>query len=94
MSQSPPSSLYLRVITPRSLIVDAEVEEVTIPSLEGELGILPGHRPLYTALGYGELTYRASGRRESLSVRGGYAEVGPERVTAFTELSEDEEDQP
>jgi len=94
MSQSPSSSLYLRVITPRSLIVDAEVEEVTIPSLEGELGILPGHRPLYTALGYGELTYRASGRRESLSVRGGYAEVGPERVTAFTELSEDEEDRP
>jgi F-type H+-transporting ATPase subunit epsilon len=94
MSQGPLTSLHLRVITPRSLVVDEEVEEVTIPSLEGELGILPGHRPLYAALGSGELTYRASGRRESLSVRGGYAEVGPERVTAFTELSEDEEDQP
>jgi F-type H+-transporting ATPase subunit epsilon len=94
MSQGPLTSLHLRVITPRSLVVDEEVEEVTIPSLDGELGILPGHRPLYAALGSGELTYRASGRRESLSVRGGYAEVGPERVTAFTELSEDEEDQP
>ena len=94
MSQGLPSSLHLRVITPRSLVVEAEVEEATIPSLEGYLGILPGHRPLYTALGSGELTYRASGRRESLSVRGGYAEVGPERVTVFTELSEDEKDQP
>jgi F-type H+-transporting ATPase subunit epsilon len=94
MSPGPVTSLHLRVITPRSLVVDEEVEEVTIPSLEGELGILPGHRPLYAALGSGELTYRASGRRESLSVRGGYAEVGPERVTAFTELSEDEEDRP
>ncbi len=92
MSQGPLTSLHLRVITPRSLAVDEKVEEVTIPGLDGELGILPGHRPLYAALGSGELTYRASGRRESLSVRGGYAEVGPERVTAFTELSEDEED--
>lgn len=94
MSPGPLTSLHLRVITPRSLVVDEEVEGVTIPSLDGELGILPGHRPLYTALGSGELTYRASGRRESLSVRGGYAEVGPERVTVFTELSEDEKDQP
>ncbi|MFZ2055260.1 MAG: hypothetical protein WAU81_13825 [Candidatus Aminicenantales bacterium] len=93
MSRDARSSLHLRVITPRSLIVEAEVEEVTIPSLEGNLGILPGHRPLYTALGSGQLTYRASGRRESLSVRGGYAEVGPDRVIAFTELSEDEKDQ-
>lgn len=94
MSQGLPSSLHLRVITPRSLVVEAEVEEATIPSLEGYLGILPGHRPLYTGLGSGQLTYRTSGRRESLSVRGGYAEVGPERVTVFTELSEDEKDQP
>jgi F-type H+-transporting ATPase subunit epsilon len=93
MSSSAPSSLHLRVITPRSLIVDTDVEEVTLPSLEGELGILPGHRPLYAALGFGALTYRTSGRRESLSIRGGYAEVGPERVTAFTELSEDEKDE-
>jgi F-type H+-transporting ATPase subunit epsilon len=92
MSQSASASIYLRVITPRSLVVEAEVEEVTIPSLEGELGILPGHRPFYAALGSGQLTYRASGRRESLSVRGGYAEVGPESVTAFTELGEDEKD--
>ncbi len=82
----------LRVITPRSLVVEADVEEATIPGLEGELGILPGHRPLYAALGSGQLTYRASGRRESLLVRGGCAEVGPASVTVFTELSEDEKD--
>ena len=92
MSQGVPPFLHLKVITPRSLVVDAEVEEVTIPSLDGELGILPGHRPLYTALSSGQLKFRAPGRRESLSVRGGYAEIGPERVTAFTELSEDETD--
>lgn len=92
MSPGPPSRLHLRVITSRSLIVDAEVEEVSIPSLDGELGVLPGHRPLYAALGSGRLTFQESGRRESLLVRSGYAEVGPERVTAFIELGEDEKD--
>ncbi len=84
--------LHLRVITPKSLIVDADVEDVSLPSLDGELGILPGHRPLYTSLGSGRLAYSTSGRQESLSVRGGYAEVGPDRVNAFTELAEDEKD--
>ncbi len=92
MSQGVPSLLHLRVITPRSLVVDADVEEVAIPSLDGELGILPGHRPLYTALGSGQLRFRAPGKREILSIRGGCAEIGPDRVTAFTELSEDEKD--
>lgn len=90
MSQNVRPLIHLRVITPRSLAVDEEVEEVTIPSLDGELGILPGHRPLYAALGSGRLTYRASGRWKSLSVRSGTVEVGPERVTAFTELVEDD----
>jgi F-type H+-transporting ATPase subunit epsilon len=90
MSQGPFPSLFLRVITPQSLVVEAEVEEVTLPSLEGYLGILPGHRPLYAALGSGQITFQAAGRGNSLSVRGGYAEIGPERVTVFTELGEDE----
>lgn len=94
MNPGPRPLLHLRVITSRSMIVDTEVEDVSIPSLDGELGILPGHRPLYAALGSGRLAYSASGRQESLSVRGGYAEVGPDRVTAFTELAEDEKDRP
>jgi F-type H+-transporting ATPase subunit epsilon len=84
------SSLRLRVITPRSLLVDTEAEEVSIPSLEGYLGILPGHRPLFTALGEGVVTYRAGERGESFQVSGGYAEVGPDRVTVFAEPSGDE----
>jgi F-type H+-transporting ATPase subunit epsilon len=92
MSPSARPLIHLRVITPQSLAVDDKVEEVTIPSLDGELGILPGHRPLYTALGSGRLTYKAAGRWQSLTVRGGTAEIGPERVTAFAELSEDEKD--
>jgi len=91
MSQDLPSSLRLRLITSRSLLADVDVEEVSIPGLDGYLGILPGHRELFMALGPGLVTYRTGQTGESFPVRGGYAEVGPELVVVFAELSEDEE---
>lgn len=94
MSQDMPSSLHLKVITPDKLLVDEEVQEVSIPSLEGYLGILPGHRHLLTAIGQGEITYKQSHGEKRFSVQGGYAEVLPERVLIFTELRKDETDQP
>lgn len=91
MTQKLPSSLRLKVIAPRKLLVDEEVQELSLPSLDGYLGILPGHRPLFLALGTGgRITYRVADKEEILSVQGGYAEVLPERVLVFTELSEDE----
>jgi F-type H+-transporting ATPase subunit epsilon len=94
MNQNLPSSLSLKVITPHKLLVDADVDEVTLPSLEGCLGILPGHRPLFAALGRGTLTYRMAKREEKLFVHGGYAEVQPDKVLVFAELSQDEENEP
>jgi F-type H+-transporting ATPase subunit epsilon len=91
MSRELPASLRLRVVTSRSLLADLDVDEVTIPGLEGYLGILPGHRELFTTLGPGLITYRAGQTGESFPVRGGYAEVGPETVVVFAELSEDDE---
>jgi len=93
MTQKLPSSLRLKVIAPRKLLVDEEVQELSLPSLDGYLGILPGHRPLFLALGKGRITYRVAGKEENLSVQGGYAEILPEKVLVFTELSEDETEQ-
>jgi len=94
MSQNLPSTLHLKVITPRQLLVEAEIDEVTLPSLEGYLGILPGHRALLVALGKGALTYRAGRDEESFSIDGGYADILPDKVLVFTELSQDEEERP
>jgi len=91
MSPQPSGRLALRIIAPRNLEVEAEVLEVTLPSLDGSLGILPGHRPTVLALGRGSLVYKDEKGEESLSIRGGYAEVGPEAVLIFTELSDDED---
>lgn len=90
MSNNLPSSLQLRVMTPRKLLVDREVNAVFIPSLEGYIGILPGHRPLLTALGQGTIIYRVNQKEEEFSVEGGFAEILPDKVIVFTKLSKSE----
>ncbi len=94
MSEGLPKSLWLKVITPRQLVVDDEVEEVSLPSLEGYLGILPGHRPLFVAVGRGRLAFRIGEKKREISVQGGYAEILPERVIVFTEMTEHDSEQP
>ncbi len=89
MSKELPVSLQLRVITPQKLLVDQDVQAVFLPSLEGMIGILPGHRPLLTALGKGELTFRMEQKEENYPIRGGFAEIHPEKVLVFTELGDD-----
>lgn len=94
MSQDLPTSLKLKVISPKELLVDEEVSEVYLPGLEGYLGIFPGHRPLFVALGQGQLTYSRSNEQNELQVHGGYAEVLPDRVLVFTEKGKDEKNKP
>ena len=91
MTQILPAALSLRVLTSRALLAEAEATEVSLPSLEGYIGILPGHRPLLVALGKGRISYRSAGEEERFDIAGGYAEVLPDRVTVFTEVSDDEQ---
>jgi len=85
-----PEALELIIVTPERQLVREKVVEVTIPGLEGELGVLPGHAPLITELGIGELGYRKSASSEavSLAVIQGFAEVLPDRVTILAETAE------
>ena len=85
-----PDSIQLIVVTPERQILHETVVEVTVPGLHGELGILPGHAPLITELGIGELNYRTSsgGQSVPLTILGGFAEVLPSRVTILAETAE------
>jgi len=91
MSGEIPATLHLKVITPVRLLVEADVEAVFLPSLEGEIGVLPGHRPLFVGIGSGRVRYLAGGDEESFAVRGGYAQVQPEKVLVMTDVGEDDE---
>jgi F-type H+-transporting ATPase subunit epsilon len=80
--------LELQIVTPERLVLAEPVDEVLLPGSEGYLGVLPGHAPLLTGLGVGEVEYRVQGRRHFLAVSGGYAEVLRDRVIVLAETAE------
>ena len=85
-----PESIQLIVVTPERQLLRESVVEVTVPGREGQLGILPGHAPLMTELGIGELSYRTSTLSPpvALAVISGFAEVLADRVTVLAETAE------
>jgi F-type H+-transporting ATPase subunit epsilon len=83
-----PEHINLEVVTPARQVLRDTVESVEIPGKDGYLGILPGHAPLITELGIGELTYHKGNETRHLTVIEGFAEVLPERVIILAEVSE------
>src|SRR6202522_1958154 len=83
-----PDTFQLEIVTPSRLLVKDAAEEAQIPGATGYLGILPGHAPLITELGVGEITYKASGQTHTLAVAWGFAEVLPDKVTILAEAAE------
>lgn len=88
-----PDAIQLVIVTPERQILKETVSEVTMPGADGYLGVLPGHAPLITELGVGELTYRTTGgKSELLAVIRGFAEVLPDHVSVLAETAEFAED--
>jgi len=85
-----PDALELIIVTPQRQLLRAKVAAVQLPGADGELGILPGHAPLITELGNGELSYlsKSGGEPVPLAVLSGFAEVLPDRVTVLAETAE------
>jgi F-type H+-transporting ATPase subunit epsilon len=85
-----PESIELVIVTPERQLLRETVVETTLPGADGCLGILPGHAPLITELGIGELTYRAKGGSDAghLAIISGFAEVLGDRVTVLAETAE------
>ena len=87
-------SIELIVVTPERQLLRESVVEVTLPGADGQLGVLPGHAPLITEMGIGELSYRskAGGEVGHLAILSGFAEVLGGRVTVLAETAERPED--
>lgn len=82
-------TIKLEVVTPERPVFSAEVAEVQFPTASrGYYGILPGHTPVMSEVGDGLLYYILEGQRHWLTVFGGFAEVGPDRVTILARESE------
>jgi len=85
-----PEAIELIVVTPERQLLREHVVEVQLPGADGYLGVLPGHAPLMTEIGIGELSYHDGGGKESahLALIRGFAEVLPDRVTVLAETAE------
>jgi len=83
------AKLSIEVITAERVVFsDSDLDVVIAPGTEGELGILPSHAPLVTALTPGEVRVRKAGEETSLTVTGGFLEVRDNRVVVLAEAAE------
>jgi F-type H+-transporting ATPase subunit epsilon len=65
---------------------------VVVPGIEGQLGILPHHTPLISALGIGELKIRKGTSEQVMLISGGFVEVRPDRVVVMADIAEHSEE--
>jgi len=82
--------MKLEITTPTGQVYSKDVDMVTLPGREGEMGILPMHVPLITLLGDGEIIARRGNEEDHLLVTGGCAEITPDRVAIITVFATDE----
>lgn len=80
--------IQLEVVTPERRVFAEPVDMVTVPGLNGEMGILPGHTPLISQLKTGVLTYFQEGKSAQLLVSGGFIEVRDDHVAVLAEVAE------
>ncbi|MEX2045085.1 MAG: ATP synthase F1 subunit epsilon [Opitutus sp.] len=83
--------LTLEIVTPEARVYHDTIESVVIPTVDGEVGILPGHIPLLTQVEHGELRVTKNGKTELLAVSGGFAEIEGDRVQVLAEHAITEE---
>jgi F-type H+-transporting ATPase subunit epsilon len=77
--------IHLEIVTPLGVELRVSVNELTAPSVEGDFGVLPGHRPLLAALRTGIVTYRIAGEVERVAVGPGFVEVADDRAVLLTD---------
>ncbi len=81
-------TLRLEVVTPSRRVLESRASEVRVPGALGELGVLPGHTPLLTSLGTGEVSWIDGDTTGRLVVQGGFAEIQPDAVTVLASIAE------
>ncbi|HEV3147450.1 MAG TPA: F0F1 ATP synthase subunit epsilon [Chthoniobacterales bacterium] len=81
------ATLKLEIVTPEEKIYSEDVEMVTLPGSEGELGVYPNHVPVLTALKPGELRIVKDGRETAMAVGEGFVEIKTDGVSILTDMA-------
>jgi F-type H+-transporting ATPase subunit epsilon len=81
------NTLKLEIVTPEAKTYSEDVDMVTLPGVEGEMGIYPNHVPLMTQIAPGEIIARKAGQDFHLAVGEGFVEITGERVAILTDMA-------
>jgi F-type H+-transporting ATPase subunit epsilon len=84
-------SLTLEIVTPEARVYSDTIDTVVIPTVDGEIGILPGHIPLLTQVADGELRVSKDGKELFLAVGNGFAQVEGDKISILAERAITEE---
>lgn len=86
------SKLKFEIITPERVVYKDEVDQVTIPTAEGEITVLPNHIPLIAVLCPGELVAKKDGKEIAMACSSGFIEVTPDKVLVLADTAEKAEE--
>jgi F-type H+-transporting ATPase subunit epsilon len=81
------ATLKLEIVTPEAKVYSEDVDMVTLPGVEGEMGIFPMHVPLITQVVSGEVGVRKDGQDYFLAVGEGFVEITSEKVAILTDMA-------
>jgi F-type H+-transporting ATPase subunit epsilon len=81
------ATLKLEIVTPEAQIYSEDVDMVTLPGIEGEMGIYPMHVPLMTQIAPGEIVVRKNGQDHHLAVGEGFVEITGDRVAIMSDMA-------
>jgi F-type H+-transporting ATPase subunit epsilon len=81
------ATFHFDLVSPEKLAFSGEVDQVDIPGVEGDFGVLAGHAPVVAALRPGILTITTGGKHEKVIVLGGLAEVSDKGLTVLADVA-------
>ena len=81
------ATFHFDLVSPEKLAFSGEVDQVDIPGVEGDFGVLAGHAPVIAAIRPGILTVTAGGKHEKIIVSGGLAEVSEKGLTVLADIA-------
>ena len=79
--------LHFDLVSPEQLLMSAEVEQVDVPGVEGDFGVLAGHAPVVAAVRPGILTITSGGTHQKVIVLGGLAEMSDKGLTVLADVA-------
>jgi F-type H+-transporting ATPase subunit epsilon len=79
------AQFHLEIVTPEGVQLSQDIDELTAPSVNGQFGVLPGHRPMLAALATGIITFIKGGVASQVAVGAGYVEIHGDRAAVLTD---------